>query len=353
MGLPKIDITFETAAGETIARLERGVVGVIVKDSAAGGGHTLTDEQQIPAGLGADNRAYVQNAFIGYVNRPGKVLLYVLEPEAASLAEALAWFGLQVPDYLVGPADCTADEAGEIAAWVGARRQENKKAKAVLPGKAADNEAIINFVTEDIKVGARTYAPAAYCSRMAGLIAGTPLTISCTYAPVPEVEDVKRLTAAELDAAVDEGKLILFHDGKKVKVGRGVNSLVTTTQGKGSAFKKIKIVETLDTIQTDVRLAIADSYIGKYANSYDNKCLLMAAIKGYFESLEQEGALKEGSLVEIDMGKQRSYLAAQGIDVSAMSDLAIKKADTGDKVFLKATIKILDAIEDVDLSVSM
>lgn len=353
MGLPNINIVFQTTAGETIARLARGVVGVIVKDGAATGGYTLTDEQQIPAGLGEDNKDYIRNAFIGYVNRPSRVLLYVADPDAASLADALAWFALDIPDYLAGPPDCSADESNEIAAWVAARRQENKTPKAVLPGKAADSEAIINFVTEDIKVGARTYTPAQYCSRMAGLIAGTPLTIACSYAPLPEVEDVKRLPKAEMDTAIDSGKLILFHDGKKVKVGRGVNSLVTTTQGKGSAFKKIKIVEAVDTIQTDVRLAIQDSYIGKYANSYDNKCLLISAIKGYFESLELEGVLKAGSVVEIDLAKQRNYLSSQGIDVSAMSDLAIKKADTGDKVFLKATIKILDAIEDIDLTINM
>ena len=56
------------------------------------------------------------------------------------------------------------------------------------------------------------------------------MTISCTYAPLPEVSDVGRLTREAMDAAVDAGKFILFHDGEKVKVARGVNSLQTTTQ---------------------------------------------------------------------------------------------------------------------------
>lgn len=94
-----------------------------------------------------------------------------------------------------------------------------------------------------------------------------------------------RLTKEQLDTAIDSGEFVLFHDGEKVKVGRGVNSLKTTSQEKGEAFKKIKIVETMDMIQNDIRMTAEDGYIGKYANSYDNKCLLIMAVKGYLEEL--------------------------------------------------------------------
>lgn len=150
----------------------------------------------------------------------------------------------------------------------------------MLPNKAADSEAVVNFATGDILVGTTEFTTAEYCSRIAGLIAGTPMTISCTYAPLPEVSDVGRLTRAAMDAAVDAGKFILFHDGEKVKVARGVNSLQTTTQDKGDAWKKIKMVEVMDMIQTDIRTTAQDAYIGKYANSYDNKCLLVNGHQG-------------------------------------------------------------------------
>ncbi len=355
MGLPSINITFRTAAAQTIARGARGAVGLILRDSADLGdlsGFELTDEQQIPAALGVDNKRQIQNALIGYVNRPRKVLTYVLEEEQP-LDVALAWFNLHMPDYLVGPPDCAQSEAQSIAAWVKARRLENKTPKAVLPNLAADNEAIINFITEDIQVGGQVYTAAQYCGRIAGLIAGTPLTIACTFAPLSEVEDVARMTPEQMDKAADDGKFLLFHDGQKVKCGRGVNSLTTTVQGKGAAFQKIKILDAIDQIQSDLRLSIQDGYIGKYANSYDNKCLLIAAVKGYLESLELEGVLKEGSVVGIDLAKQRNYLNSQGMDTESMDDLSIKKADTGSHVFLKASVKILDAIEDIDLDISI
>lgn len=195
---------------------------------------------------------------------------------------------------------------------------------------------------------------AAFCSRIAGLIAGTPMTISCTYAPLAEVSDVTRLTKEQLDTAIDSGEFVLFHDGEKVKVGRGVNSLKTTSQEKGEAFKKIKIVEAMDMIQNDIRMTAEDGYIGKYANSYDNKCLLIMAVKGYLEELERSGILETGtSVVELDLAAQENYLKSKGIDTSDMSEQQIKEANTDAKVFLRARVSILDAIEDIVLPITI
>lgn len=66
---------------------------------------------------------------------------------------------------------------------------------------------------------------------------------------------------------------------------------MTTTGNKGDSFKKIKLVEDMDMIKTDIQSTIQDDYIGKYANSYDNKCLLITAINGYFKTLVSEGVM--------------------------------------------------------------
>ena len=178
------------------------------------------------------------------------------------------------------------------------------------------------------------------------------MTISATFAPLPEVVDVHRLTKEEADAANDAGQFILIHDGEKVKTGRAVNSFVTTTQDKGSQFSKIKIVECLDMINQDIRRTAEDSYIGKYANSYDNKLLLVSAIQGYFDQLEMDGLLEKGtSSVDIDTEQQRIYLKSKGVDVTDMTDQQIRMAGTDDQVFLISHIQPLDAIEDITLRV--
>lgn len=356
MGLPNINISFKTKAITAIKRSGKGVVAIILKDAqqTVQGAHVLTNSTQIPNELGEANKDYVAQAFIGYVNAPRKILLYVLPDSAEDLSEALDYFATQKFDYLVGPPDCDSTEAAEIETWVKSLRANDFTPKAVLPDKAADSEAIINFTTDEIKVEDIEYDTAEYCARIAGLIAGTPMKISCTYAPLPEVTDVKRLSKEAKDAAIDNGEFIIFHDGEKVKAGRGVNSLKTTTQDKGDAFKKIKIVEAVDMIKNDIKTTAQDNYIGKYANSYDNKCLLITAIKGYFTQLELDGILQPGSsYVGIDVEAQEAYLQSIGVDTSEMTEQEIKEANTADKVFLKASTKILDAIEDIDLAIAI
>ena len=351
MGLPNINIEFKTTAASAIERSERGIVGVILRDANSNGAFSLTKTSQIPEGLGTENQAYVERAFMGYINPPKKVILYVQPSTSTDLSEGLEYMATQNIDYLAGPPDISQTECTEAVTWVKGQRADGYTPKAVLPDTQADSEAVVNFTTSGIMAGGAEYTAAKYCSRIAGLIAGTPLTISCTYAPLTEVSSVDVLTKDEMDAAIEAGEFILFYDGEKVKVGRGVNSLQTTTQDKGSAFKKIKIVEAVDMMNSDIRMTAQDSYIGKYSNSYDNKCLLIGAIKGYFAGLETEGVLKVGSTVEIDTAAQEDYLQAQGINTEDMTAQEIKEANTGDKVFLTASASILDAIEDISLTI--
>lgn len=275
-------------------------------------------------------------------------------------------------DYLAVPTVETDGKTEDVAAWIKSMRTDRKKmVKAVLPNTPADNEGIINFTTArciktktvTTKDGEKavvdtSYTAEQYCSRIAGLIAGTPLDIACTYAPLPELSDCTRLT--DLDAPVDKGELIVFYDGEKVKVVRGVNSFVTTVDGKGESFKKIKIVEAMDMINDDIVKTAQDSYLGKYANTYSNKCLLLSAISSYFAQLQRDGIVSSYS-VGLDAEAIRLYLKGRGQqavlddgtieDVDECSDEAIVTADTGASVFLTGNVKILDAIEDIKMPI--
>ena len=187
------------------------------------------------------------------------------------------------------------------------------------------------------------------------------MNVSGTYASLKDFVDVSRLTKTEQDEAVGSGKLIAIWDGEKVKLNRAVTSL-TTTENKGDSFKKIKLVETMDMIEDDIRRVIADFYIGKFSNTYDNKCLLITAINTYFTSLANDGVLNVGQC-QIDIDSQRQWLKAQDkkvlLDdgsekaVEDCNDTEIKRANTGSHVFLKAVVSLMDAIEDVDLKIAV
>lgn len=353
MGLPSINVIFKAAAEAAVQRIRKGIVAIIIRDAKAAGNYILTSERGIPAELGEDNRAYIQRSFLGYETKPQKVLLCVVAEDTANFEEALKWLGNQSFDYLVGPPTITQDEAKELGDWVKEVREERASiAKAVLPNYAGDHEALINFCASGIQVGDKSYGAGDYSSRIAGVLVGTPMTMSCTYAPLREISDVDRFSPSEADAAVDAGKLILIHDGEKVKIGLGVNSLQTIREGQNESLKKIKIVEVRDIVQANLGRACQDSWIGRHTASYDDKCLLISAVRDHLTTLEDEGILAEGSTVGIDVESVQAYLEEKGVDTAGMDEQTIKEADTGNTVFLVCEIHILDAIEHIRIVVN-
>lgn len=355
--MPSIVIAFQSKAASAIGRSTKGTVAVILRDKGeglSGQSYKLTSNTQIPETLGEDNQGYLERAFIGYITPPKQVLGYVINDTDHDLDDALNYFATQSLDYLVGPLDTTPEEAQMIATWCKSQRNNNHRPiRVVLPNLPADSMAVINFTASGMTNGKITWTTPAFCSRIAGLLAGTPSNISATYAKLPEVTDITRLDQDALNEAVGNGEFILWHDGKSVKTGRAVNSLTTTTADISDAFKKIKIVECVDMIDSDIRTTIQDDYIGKYPNNYDNKLILITAISGYLWQLELDNLIDKGWSVGIDVDAQEAYLQSIGTDTSEMTEQEIKEANTGSYVFLVAYVKPLDAIEDVKLNVNI
>jgi hypothetical protein len=289
---------------------------------------------------------------MGYVNTPLRVVVYVLPEDAEDYSDAFQYLRTVKFNYLVCPTVETDGHTADVVSYVKTERDGNKLIKAVLPNTKGDSEGIINYTTEKVYVDEKTYTAEQYCSRIAGIIAGTPLSISCTYAPLTELTDCTRLDKAAMDKAVDAGELIVWWDGEKVKTGRGVNSLTTLTEEKNTQFQKIKIVDTMDMIADDIRMTTEDNYIGKYPNSYDNKCLLISAIGNYFEQLDADNVI-ESYEIGVNTEANRAYLKGRGEDVDSMSDDEIKQANTGSHVYLTSRLSILDAIEDIVLPISI
>jgi len=352
MGLPSVNIIFQSKA---IAAMKRGAVGIlaiVLKDAVLKlTDYRLQDVADIPDTLSATNQAYLEQAFMG---TPKEIRAIVIPTEAENYNDALNYLETIKFNIMSIPGIDAADVTN-IATWAkGMRDTKEKKIMAVLPKNAADHEAVVNFATDDIIVGETTYTASQYSARIAGLIAGLPLTVAPTYRRMNEVDDVPHLIKADADQAVDDGKLILYHDGVKVKIARGVTSLTTTTETKGEAWKKIKVVRILDMMYHDIKETIEDAYVGSIQNSYENKLLLCAAINAYYEVLEQERVLDPGkNRCEIDLVAQKTYLKSIGEPVDDMREQEIKEANTRDKVFLTSTVRPLDAMEDVQLVVNL
>lgn len=385
LGMPSVTISFIEAGIEAIQRSQRGIVALLLEESQETiekllTDHTGSDEEttikvitnpftvyttdDIPAELTDDNKDYITKCLIGYTKSPYRVKVYLQETDEANAAEAdkfadtLKILSTDRWDYLAIPTIATV-QLESVATWLKTNREnKGKRSKVVLPGYEGDYEGIINFSNTMIKTAAKTYTGAQYTPRIAGLIAGTPLTISATYAPLSEVIDCDRYTADENDEKVNNGEFFIWYDGEKFKMSRAMNSLITTTQGKLEAYQTIKSVDIMDAIYDDIKKTAQDSYIGKYANDYDNKQLLISAIMGYFKELENGRLLqKDYSTVDIDVEAVKNYQLQHGLytqdELADMSDLEIKKLDTKKIVYLTAKIKILDAMEDIVLPISI
>lgn len=387
LGMPSVNIAFIEAGIEAIQRSQRGIVALLLEEDADTVTKLLTDHtgsdgktnikaiknpftvyttDDIPDELSDDNKDYITKALIGYVKSPYRVKVYLMDKvtdetknaSADKFADALKTLATDRWDYLAIPTIVTA-QCESVATWLKTNRENNgKRSKVVLPGYAADYEGVINFSNTKIVTASKTYTGAQYTPRIAGLIAGTPLTISATYAPLSEVIDCDRYTEDENDEKVNNGEFFIWYDGEKFKMSRAMNSLVTTTQGKLEAYQTIKSVDIMDAIYDDIKKTAQDSYIGKYTNDYDNKQLLISAIMGYFKELEDGRLLqKDYSEVDINVEKVKTYQLEHGLytkeELADMDDLAIKKLDTKKQVLLTAKIKILDAMEDIDLPINI
>ncbi len=387
LGMPSINISFIEAGIEAINRSQRGIVALLLeepqatitnllKDHEVTSGETKTPVKaiknpftvyttdDIPTELTEENKDYITKTLIGYVKAPYRVKVYLMPQDETAdskedkFANALEGLATDRWDYLAIPTITTA-QCESVATWMKTNRDnKHKRSKVILPGYAGDYEGIINFSNTTIVTASKTYTGAQYIPRIAGLIAGTPLTISATYAPLSEVIDCDKYTLDENDEKVNKGELFVWYDGEKFKMSRAMNSLVTTTQGKQEAYQTIKSVDIMDAIYDDLRKTTEDSYIGKYTNDYDNKQILITAIYGYFKELEDGRLLEKGySTVGIDVEAVKNYQLQHGLytkeQLADMDELTIKKLDTKKKVFLTANIKILDAMEDFDFPINI
>jgi len=372
LGLPSITIAFKSTGITAIERSQRGIIALILKETKVaaadgvtgnaalftGSPYTVYTTTDIPEGLTDSNKEQIELALMGYQTSPKHILVYIQDATAKNYDEVLVELEHARFDYLVIP-EIKDIETTTIATWIkGMRTIKDKMVKAVLPNCPADSEGIVNFTNSKIVTKAKVYTTAQYCSRIAGIICGTPMKISCTFAPLPELIDCDKYLTDQMNTKVGNGELFIMFDGTKFKIARGVNSFITTIQDKGDQFKKIKLIDLMDMIHDDIRDTANESYIGKYANSYDDKCLLISAVQGYYLQLEIDGLLeKNQNDCYLDLSKTAAWILSNGkktkAELATMKAQELKEFNTGDNVFLSSAISMLDAIEKIDLGITI
>lgn len=349
MGLPVIDITFKQLAKTATVRSQRGIVALILKDTTKAS-LTVFDEGDIPSNLTEPNQALIKDVLKG---SPNKIELYVLGEEG-EISEALTYFEGVEFNLMCMPSAETSDVTA-IKTFIKKMNDVVKyKCDAIIANDEADSEAMINYTAKNIVVNGESVTTANHTARIAGLIEGTPLHQSITFATLSDVDAIENLTKEQADTRINNGELILVREMGKVRVARGVNSLTTLTDVKGNAFQKIKLRKTLNLIHNDLRRVIVEKYIGKVPNNYDNKCILITEIKNYLDELATEQLIEKVNTVGIDLVAQKKWLKDNtNLDVNVMSEQEIKEANTQSNVFIAISLKVVDAMEDILVSVEI
>ena len=358
MGLPEIIITFKKKASDAIQRSSRGMVAVILQDD--------TGEQFLsPCTRWKDvketewTKESLKVLKLIFKGGPRQVLIVrMLKTDDVSDLQTTLQNIMHINiDYLCYPAYQPKD-IGIMKTFISEAHEKGKKVKVVLPNAEADDMHIINVTTGYITAKWQdeeesvTYTTAEYCCRIAGILAGLPLTQSCTYYVLDEIIDAD--VPDDADKAIDKGELVIVFDGEKYKIGRGVTSLQTITETTPEEYKKIKIVEGMDVITYDIFSTYENNYVGKVANSYDNKQLFVGAVNTYLRIMQGSVLNPDAeNSVNVNVDGNREYLEEHGTDTTDMTEQELKEADTGSYMFLAGSCTFLDAAEDLRLEMSM
>ena len=368
-GMPQIIINFRTKGTTAIKRSARGIVAMILHNENKDEIHnyTIRDVSDIPdTGLTDENVDLIKKCLLG---TPLRILVYTLpntnvDSATKDQADVLKMLANIKWNWLCAPT-ATTQEQQDLASWIKTQRSNKRKTfKAVLSDQAADNEGVVNFCTNEIKVQTgtdysgnptyTTYTALQYTARIAGILAGLALDRSATYFKLTEVESVE--VYEDIDTLIDKGELLLIdeQDGDGVKIARACNSLTTFTTDKGEEFRKIKIIEGIDMITDDIRDTFKKYYVGKVINDYDHKMLFISAVLVYFSEIKGNVLDKDAAnTVDINEEYQSNYAKLHGDDPTTMSVMQIRQYNTGDTMALTGDIRLVDAMENLTIDFTL
>lgn len=339
--IPGLYINFSEAAIAQITGGARGIVAIplmmYANTATAKTFYTIENEKQAKDTFGLANS---KSILFALQHGAKEVLVYTM-PENTTAEDYIDMrdaFDTRPFNVFVYDGEVSADEQDATKAWVKRCREDDGKHFAVVFGGSATEDqdpALGNTRTIQLRdkytvnlingvvINGVSYTSSQYAPAIAGLIAGTAINKSTTYAILPVDDVTKRLTNSQVKAALQAGSFVLIHDGEKVKVQQGL----TTLPGK------IRKVRAEQAIATDITKTAADAYIGKIDNNEDGQKALISAVKRYLEVLAANNVLRNDA------------------DHPIIVTLDPQRESIGDKVFLLIKVTEVDSMEYIFLTI--
>lgn len=363
IGLPSFNLIFKGLGSSAVARGSKGVAVLIIKDDTD---KTFTFKEYTSvsdltsveiAKYTTDNIQFITDCL---EDTPLKLIVARMDATDGVIADLLALIKGYVPrNCWIGIAGATTTETDALVSFVKSSNTiDKKKFKAfVFKATTSDDMHIVNFTNANVTFadtrGLQTGDKAV--PYLLGYLAGLSLSISSIAKVLSKFTSVEE--PASLETAINAGEFVLMNDEGDVRVARGITSLITTGEGVTDDMKFILIIEVMDLMYTDIYTTWNSFYKSKYKNNADNQALLIGAINSYFTSLENENLLDNSydNVASVDIDSQRlANYSKYGQDVVvAWADDYAKEMTYGTNVYLKSSIKILNAMEDIDFVITM
>lgn len=215
------------------------------------------------------------------------------------------------------------------------REDEGKKFQAVLYNHPqADYEGVISLKNSVVTSDGVTVDPIFLLWEIAAMEAAANINQSLTYATVPNAVDVTpKYTQSQIIDALQNGELVLTAANGQVRIEQDINTLTTFTTDRSRAYRKNRVIRTLDSIANDLKTNFDENFIGKVNNDEDGRNLLKAATISYLDTLQGLGAIQ-------NFDSQNDIEVLPGNDIeSVIINLGIQPTDSMEKIYMTITVR--------------
>lgn len=232
-----------------------------------------------------------------------------------------------IEPYIFNTIGTKATDATVIALYVAftkrMRDDIGAKFQCVVYNTGADYEGIIS-----------TPNSASAIPWLVGAEGGCAVNKSCTnkiYDGEADLSASVNYTQAQLEAFIDGGQLAFHKVGDDIRVLTDIDTLTTTTEEKGSAFKNNQTIRVIDQIANDIATLFNTKYIGTIANNASGRVSLWSDIVQHHKQLERVGAIEDFS----------------------DSNVVVEQGDTKTSVLVTDVVEVTNAMEQLYMTVTI
>lgn len=213
--------------------------------------------------------------------------------------------------------------------------EEGRYAQLIVSNHPAANNECVTSIKNGVILDTGDTIPANIAvAWLTGASAGANVNQSLTYATYPDAIDVDTAYAnTDISTAINNGEFLFTktNDGT-VHVEYDINTFTNYAPTKGKAFRKNRVIRTLQTFGNDVQTIYSKYYIGKVDNDADGRSILKAELANYCKILQGIHALQ---------------------NFDQKTDLEVMAGDDTDAVVINANLQPVDSVEKIYMTVTL